>query len=158
MPLGKQAAAGIFSFFFPDSCGKVQDAPPNPFSVFFPPALSIGSAFINTTPTFCKRSGSFVFPSHSGLGGEQGRPSAKIRRCITGETALAAGKIFRAFQIVPPSLRAVWESLWGLNFHEIRKIKHCSHLFLRWELLCFPFPAGLGRRTGPLLYENTPVH
>ncbi len=52
MPLGKQAAAGIFSFFFPDSRGKVQDAPPNPFSVFFPPALSIGSAFVNTTPTF----------------------------------------------------------------------------------------------------------
>lgn len=41
-----------FCFFFPDSCGKVQDAPPNPFSVFFLPALSIGSAFINTTPTF----------------------------------------------------------------------------------------------------------
>ena len=52
MPLGKQAAAGIFSFFFPDSCGKAQDAPPNPFSVFFPSALSIGSAFMNTTPTF----------------------------------------------------------------------------------------------------------
>ena len=69
------------------------------------------------------------FPFPAGLGGEQGRPSAKIRRCITGETALAAGKIFRAFQIVPPSLRAVWESLWGLNFHEIRNIKHCSHLF-----------------------------
>ena len=152
MPLGKQAAAYTLASSFPDSCGKVQDAPPNPFSVFFPPALSIGFAFINTTPTFCKRSGSFVFPSHSGLGGEQGRPSVKIRRCITEELSLAAGKIFHTFQIVPPSLRAVWESPWGLNFHAIWNIKHCSHFFPRWELLCFPFPAGLGgeNRAAPL--------
>ena len=39
MPLGKQAAPGIFSFLFPDGCGKAQDAPPNPFSVFFPPSF-----------------------------------------------------------------------------------------------------------------------
>ena len=82
MPLGKQAAPGIFSFLFPDGCGKAQDAPPNPFSVFFPSALSIGSAFINTTPTF----------------------------------------------------------------------------FLRWELLCFPFPAGLGEMMGPPLCKNALVH
>lgn len=207
MPLGKQAAAYTLASSFPDSCGKVQDAPPNPFSVFFPPALSIGFAFINTTPTFCKRSGSFVFPSHSGLGkmmvpplckntpvhngradprrgknlprfpdcpaitpgrfgkalgvwlflcnpeyktllppfffggsfcvshslrdwGKRwGRPSVKIRRCITEELSLAAGKISCALRVVPPSLQAVWESPWGLNFHEIRNVKHCSHLF-----------------------------
>ena len=52
MPLGKQAAPGIFSFLFPDGCGKAQDAHPNLFLVFFPLALSIGSVFINTTPTF----------------------------------------------------------------------------------------------------------
>lgn len=52
MPPGKQAAPGIFSFLIRNGCGKVQDVPPNPFSVFFPLALSIGSAFINTTPTF----------------------------------------------------------------------------------------------------------
>ena len=206
MPPGKQAAPGVFSVLIRNGCGKMQDAPPNPFSVFFPPALSIGFAFINTTPTFCKRSGSFVFPSHSGLGKmmvpplwkntpvhngevgprrgknlprfpdcpaiapgslgkplgfgfscnleyktllpplffdgsfcvshslrdwgeEQGRSSMKIRRCITGELALAGRKIFRAFRIVPPLPRAVWESPWGLNFQEIRNIKHCSHLF-----------------------------
>ena len=116
MPPGKQAAPGIFSFLIRNGCGKVQDAPPNPFSVFFPSALSIGSAFINTTPTFCKRSGSFVFPSHSGLRRRKGHPSEKMRRCITGELALAGRKIFRAFRIVPPSLRAVWESSWGLVF------------------------------------------
>ena len=148
MPLGKQAAAYTLASSFPDSCGKVQDAPPNPFSVFFPSALSIGSAFINTTPTFCKRSGSFVFPSHSGLGGEQGRPSVKIRRCITEELSLAAGKIFRAFQIVPPSLRAVWESPWGLNFHEIRNIKDCSHLFSSMGAFVFPIPCGIGGKNG----------
>ena len=159
MPLGKQAAAGIFSFFFPDSRGKVQDAPPNPFSVFFPPALSIGSAFINTTPTFFLRWELLCFPFPAGLGGrEQSRPSAKMHWCITGEPALAGRKIFRAFRIVPPLLRAVWESPWGLSFHAIWNIKHCSHLFSRWELLCFPFPAGLGRRTRPPLCKNTPVH
>lgn len=82
MSLGKQAAAYTLASSFPDGCGKVQDAPPNPFSVFFPSALSIGSAFMNTTPTF----------------------------------------------------------------------------FLRWELLCFPFPAGLRGRTGPPLCKNTPVY
>ena len=54
MPLGKQAAAYTlhFSFLIRTGCGKVQDAPSNLFPVFFPPALTIGSAFINTTPTF----------------------------------------------------------------------------------------------------------
>lgn len=154
MPLGKQAAAYTLASSFPDSCGKVQDAPPNPFSVFFPSALSIGSAFINTTPTFCKRSGSFVFPSHSGLGGEQGRPSVKIRRCITEELSLAAGKIFRAFQIVPPSLRAVWESPWGLNFHEIRYIKHCSHLFSSVGAFVFPIPYGIAGKNRAALLQK----
>ena len=152
MPLGKQAAPGIFSFLFPDGCGKVQDAPPNLFPVFFPSALSIGSAFINATPTFRKRSGSFVFPSHSGLGGEQGRPSVKIRRCITEELSLAAGKISRAFQIVPPSLRAIWESPWGSDFHAIWNIKHYSHLFSSMGAFVFPIPCGIGEknRAAPL--------
>lgn len=158
MPPGKQAAAYTLASSFAMVAAKCRMLLLELFHFSFFLALSVGSAFINTTPTFCKRSGSFVFPSHSGLGGEQGRPSVKIRRCITEELSLAAGKIFRAFRIVPPSLRAVWESPWGLNFHEIRDIKHCSHLFPRWELLCFPFPAGLGRRTGPPLCENAPVH
>ena len=116
MSPGKQAAAYTLASSFPDSCGKVQDAPSNLFPVFFPPALSIGSAFINTTPTFFLRWELLCFPFPAGLGGEQGRSSLKIRRCITGESALAGGKIFRAFQIVPPSLRAVWKSPWGLAF------------------------------------------
>ena len=74
--------------------------------------------------------GSFCV-SHSlrDWGKKWGHPSAKMHWCITGELALAGGKISCAFRIVPPSLRAVWESPWGLNFHEIRNIKHCSHLF-----------------------------
>ena len=136
----------------------MQDAPPNPFSVFFPSALSIGSAFIDTTPTFCKRSGSFVFPSHSGLRRRKGSPSAKMHWCISGGAAFVGGKIFCAFQIVPPSLRAVWESPWGLNFHEIWNIKHCSHLFSSVGTFVFPIPSGIGGRTGPPLCENTPVH
>ena len=159
MPLGKQAAAYTLASSFRDMvAAKCRMLLPIPFQFSSPPALSVGSAFINTTPTFCKRSGSFVFPSHSGLRRRKGRPSVKMRRCITGESALAGRKIFRAFQIVPPSLRAVWESPWGLNFHEIRNIKHCSHLFSRWELLCFPFPAGLRGKTGPPLRKNAPVH
>ena len=148
MPPGKQAAPGIFSFLIRNGCGKVQDAPPNPFLVFFPSALSIGSAFINTTPTFCKRSGNFVFPSHSGLRRRKGRPSAKMHWCITGEPALAAGKIFRAFQIVPPSLRVVWESPWGSDFHAIWNIKHYSHLFSSMGAFVFPIPCGIGGKDG----------
>ena len=158
MPLGKQAAPGVFSVLIRNGCGKMQDAPPNPFSVFFPSALSIGSAFTDTTPTFCKRSGSFVFPSHSGLRRRKGSPSAKMHWCISGGAAFVGGKIFCAFQIVPPSLRAVWESPWGLNFHEIRNIKHCSHLFSSVGTFVFPIPSGIGGRTGPPLCKNALVH
>ncbi len=136
MPLGKQAAAYTLASSFPDSCGKVQDAPPNPFSVFFPPALSIGFAFINTTPTFFLGGSFCVSHSLRDWGKRWGHPSAKMHWCITGESALAGGKISCVFRVVPPSLRAVWESPWGLNFHEIRNIKNCSHFFPRWELLC----------------------
>ena len=158
MPPGKQAAAGIFSFFFPDSCGKVQDAPPNLFPVFFPPALSIGSAFMYTTPTFFFGGSFCVSHSLRVWGEEQGRPSVKTRRCITGEPSLAGRKIFRAFRIVPPLPRAVWESPWGLNFHEIRNIKHCSHLFFQVGAFVFPIPCGIEEKKRPPLCENTPVH
>ena len=126
----------------------MQDAPPNPFSVFFPSALSIGSAFINTTPTFFLGGSFCVSHSLRDCGEEQGRPSAKMRRCITGKSAHAVGKISRVFRVVPPLLRAVWESPWGLNFHAIWDIKTAPTFFLRWELLCFPFPAGLGGEQG----------
>lgn len=148
MSLGKQAAAYTLASSFAMVVAKCRMLLPDLFHFSFFLALSVGSAFINTTPTFCERGGSFVFPSHSGLGGEQGPPAAKMRRCITGEPALAERKISCALRVVPPSLQAVWESLWGLNSHEIRNIKYCSHLFPRWELLCFPFPAGLGGEQG----------
>ena len=146
MPLGKQAAAGIFSFLIRNGCGKVQDAPPNPFSVFFPSALSIGSASINTTPTFFFGGSFCVSHSLREWGKRWGHPSEKMRRCITGESALAGRKISRAFQIVPPLPRAVWESPWGLNFHEIRNIKHCSHLFFQVGTFVFPIPCGIGEK------------
>ena len=97
MPLGKQAAAYTLASSFAMVAAKCRMLLPDLFHFSFFLALSVGSAFINTSPTFCERGGSFVFPSHSGLGGEQGPPAAKMRRCITGEPALAAEKIFRAF-------------------------------------------------------------
>ena len=158
MSPGKQAAAYTLASSFAMVAAKCRMLLLELFHFSFFLALSVGSAFINTTPTFCERGGSFVFPSHSGLGGEQGPPAAKMRRCITGEPSLAAGKISCALRVVPPLLRAVWESPWGLNFHAIWNIKHCSHFFPRWELLCFPFPAGLRGKTGPPLRKNAPVH
>ena len=70
----------------------MQVAPPTPFSVFFPPALSIGFAFIKTTPTFCKRSGSFVFPSHSGLGKMMVPPLCKNTPVHNGRADPRRGK------------------------------------------------------------------
>lgn len=89
-----------------------------------------------------------MFPIPCGIGGRTGPPLRKNAPVHNGRVTLAGRKIFCAFRIVPPSPRAVWESPWGLNFHEIRNIKHYSHLFPRWELLCFPFPAGLGGEQG----------
>ena len=159
MPPGKQAAPGIFSVLIRNGCGKMQDAPPNPFSVFFPSALSIGSAIINTTPTFCERGGSFCV-SHSlrDWGEEQDHPSEKMRRCITGEPSLATGKISRAFQIVPPSLRAVWKSPWGLAFLCNPGFKTLLPPFLPGGNFCVSHSQRDWGRTGPPLYKNTPVH
>lgn len=148
MPLGKQAAPGIFSFLIRNGCGKAQDAHPNLFLVFFPPALSVGSALINTTPTFCERGGSFVFPSHSGLRRRKGRPSAKMRRCIMGKSAHAAGKISCVFRVVPPSLRAVWESSWGLAFLCNPGSKTLLPPFPSVGTFVFPIPCGIGGKNG----------
>ena len=152
MPLGKQAAAYTLASSFAMVAAKCRMLLPDLFHFSFFLALSVGSAFINTSPTFCERGGSFVFPSHSGLGGEQGPPAAKMRRCITGEPALAERKISRVFRVVPPLLRAVWESPWGLNFHAIWNIKHCSHLFSSVGAFVFPIPCGIGEknRAAPL--------
>ena len=158
MSPGKQAAAYTLASSFAMVAAKCRMLLPDLFHFSFLLALSVGSAFINTTPTFCERGGSFVFPSHSGLGKMMVPPLCKNTPVHNGRVTLAGRKIFCAFRIVPPSPRAVWESPWGLNFHAIWNTKHCSHLFPRWELLCFPFPAGLGRRTGPPLCKNTPVH
>ena len=193
----------------------MQDAPPNPFSVFFPSALSIGSAFINTTPTFFLRWELLCFPFPAGLGRRTGpplrknapvhngrvgpcrgknllhlpgcpaiapgglgkllglefscnlehktllppfffdgifcvshslrdwgkrwgHPSAKMHWCITGESALAGGKISCVFRVVSPSPRAVWESSWGLVFS-------CNP---EYKTLLPPFlsPAGAGMK------------
>ena len=116
MPLGKQAVAYTLASSFAMVAAKCRMLLLELFHFSFFLALSVGSAFINTTPTFCERGGSFVFPSHSGLGGEQGPPAAKMRRCITGEPALAERKISCALRVVPPSLQAVWESSGGLVF------------------------------------------
>ena len=85
-------------------------------------------------------------------------PRCKNAPVHNGRVGPCRGKIFRAFQIVPPSLRAVWESPWGLNFHEIRNIKHCSHLFSSVGTFVFPIPSGIGGRTGPPLCKNALVH
>ena len=98
------------------------------------------------------------FPFPTGLGRRTRPLLCKNAQCITGESALTGRKISCALRIVPPSLWAVWENPWGLAFHAIWNIKHCSHLFSRWELLCFPFPAGLGEMMWPTLCKNTPVH
>ena len=159
MPLGKQAAAYTLASSFPDSCGKVQDAPPNPFSVFFPPALSIGFAFINTTPTFCKRSGSFVFPSHSGLGRRTGPLLSENTPVHNGRVSPRRGKNLLRLPGCPAIAPGGLGKLLGLGFLMQSGIQNTTPtFFLRWELLCFPFPAGLGEKMGPPLCKNALVH
>ena len=154
MPLGKQAAAYTLASSFPDSCGKVQDAPSNLFPVFFPPALSIGSAFIDTTPTFFLGGSFCVSHSLRDWGKRWGHPSAKMHWCITGKSAHAVGKISRVFRVVPPSLQEVWESPWGSNFHEIRNIKHYSHLFSSVGAFVFPIPYGIAGKNRAALLQK----
>ena len=121
MPLGKQAAAYTLA------------------------------SFINTTPTFCKRSGSFVFPSHSGLGRRTGPLLSENTPVHNRGDSPRRGKNL----LCSPGCPAIAPGSLG---HVIWNIKHCSHLFPRWELLCFPFPAGLGEKMGPPLCKNALVH
>lgn len=93
MPPGKQAAPGIFSFLIRNGCGKVQDAPPNPFSVFFPPSFICWFCIYKHYSHLLQKKWEFCIPIPFGIGGrEQSRPAAKMRRCITGESALAGEK------------------------------------------------------------------
>ena len=92
MSPGKQAAAYTLASSFAMVAAKCRMLLPTPFQFSSPPALSIGFAFINTTPTFCKRSGSFVFQSHSGLGGRTGPPRCKNAPVHNGEVGPHRGK------------------------------------------------------------------
>lgn len=90
-----------------------------PLGCDFPCNLEI----IDTAPTFCKRSGSFVSPLIRDCEEEQGHPSVRIHRCITGGTALAVGKTSRVFRVVPPLLREVFKTSQRLLFHAIPHLK-----------------------------------
>lgn len=116
MPLGKQAAAYTLASSFAMVAAKCRMLLPTPFQ-FSSPQLYLLVLLLQTLlPPFAKEVGVLYSHPIRDWGEEQGRPSVKIRRCITEELSLAAGKIFRAFQIVPPSFRAVWKSPWGLAF------------------------------------------
>ena len=158
MPPGKQAAPGIFSFLIRNGCGKMQDAPPNPFLVFFPLALSIGSAFIKTTPTFCKRSGSFVFPSHSGLGRRTGPLLSENTPVHNGRVGPCRGKNLPRLLNCPTIAPSSLGKSMGLEFSCNLEYKTLLPLFSSVGTFVFPIPSGIGGRTGPPLCENTPVH
>lgn len=148
MPLGKQAAAYTLASSFALVAAKCRMLLPTPFQFSSPQLYLLVLLLKILLPPFFFGGSFCVSHSLRDWGEEQGRPSVKIRRCITEELSLAAGKISRVFRVVPPLLRAVWESPWGLNFHAIWDIKTAPTFFLRWELLCFPFPAGLGGEQG----------
>lgn len=80
MPLGKQAAPGIFSFLFPDGCGKAQDAHPRPFSFFFPSGFICGFCFYKHCSHLFSSVGAFVFPIPCGIGGKDG--ATPLQKCI----------------------------------------------------------------------------
>ena len=148
MPPGKQAAAYTLASSFAMVVAKCRMLLPTPFQFSSPQLYLLVLLLLTLLPPFFFGGSFCVSHSLRDCGEEQGRPSAKMRRCITGKSAHAVGKISRVFRVVPPLLRAVWESPWGSDFHAIWNIKHYSHFFPRWELLCFPFPAGLGGEQG----------
>ena len=152
MPLGKQAAPGVFSVLIRNGCGKMQDAPPNPFSVFFPPSLSIGSAFIKTTPTFCKRSGSFVFPFPAGLGGRTGPPRCKNTPVHNRRAGPCRGKNLPRFPDCPAIAPGGLGKPLGFEFPCNLEYKTLLPPFLSVGTFVFPIPCGIARknRTAPL--------
>ena len=146
MPPGKQAAAGIFSFLLPDSCGKVQDTPPNPFSVFFLPALSIGSALINTAPTFCKRSGSFVFPFPAGLGRRTRPPLCENTQVHNGRVSPRREKNLPRFPNCPTIAPGGLGKPLGFEFPCNLEYKTLLPPFSSVGAFVFPIPCGIGEK------------
>ena len=157
MPHGKQATPGIFGFLFPDSRGKVQDAPPNPFSVFFPSALSIGSASTNTTPTFFF-GGSFCVSIPCGIGGITGPPIRKNAPVHNGRAIPRREKNLPRFPNCPAIAPGSLGKLLGFEFPCNLEYKTLLPPFLSVGTFVFPIPCGIEEKKRPPLCENTPVH
>ena len=100
--------------------------------------LSMQSGIKTLLPPFLSGGNFCVSHSLRDCEEKQDHPSEKMRRCITGEPALAERKISCALRVVPPSLRAVWKSPWGLVFS-------CNP---EYKTLLPPFlsPAGAGMK------------
>lgn len=136
----------------------MQDVPPGPFSFFFPSGFIWGSAFMNTTPTFCKRSGSFVFPSHSGLGGRTGPPLCENTPVHNRGDSPRRGKNLPRLLNCPTIAPSSLGKSMGLEFSCNLEYKTLLPLFSSVGTFVFPIPSGIGGRTGPPLCKNTPVH
>ena len=80
MSLGKQVAAYTLASSFPDGCGNVQDAPPNPFSVFFPPSFIYWFCFYKHYSHLFSSVGAFVFPIPYGIG--EKNKAAPLQKCV----------------------------------------------------------------------------
>ena len=136
----------------------MQDAPPNPFSVFFPSALSIGSAFINTTPTFFLRWELLCFPFPAGLGRRTGPPLRKNAPVHNGRVGPCRGKNLLHLPGCPAIAPGSLGKPLGFEFPCNLGYKNCSHLFSSVGTFVLPIPSGIGGRTGPPLCKNALVH
>ena len=136
----------------------MQDAPPNPFSVFFPSALSIGSAFINTTPTFFLRWELLCFPFPAGLGRRTGPPRCKNVPVYNGRVSPRREKNLPRFPDCPATAPSSLGKSMGLEFSCNLEYKTLLPPFSSVGTFVFPIPCGIGGITGPPLCKNAPVH
>ena len=158
MPPGNQAAAYTLASSFAMVVAKCRMLLPTPFS-FLPPSFIYWFCFYRHYSHLLQKKWEFCIPIPFGIEEKKGPPLCKNALVHNGRAAHAAGKIFRAFQIVPPSLRAVWESPWGSDFHAIWSIKHCSPPFFFGGSFCVSHSLrDWGKKWGPPLCKNALVH
>lgn len=146
MPLGKQAAAYTLASSFAMVAAKCRMLLPTPFQFSSPPALSIGSAFMNTTPTFFF-GGSFCVSISCGIGGERTEPPrchnapvhngrvpprcGKNLPCLPGCPAIAPGGLGKPL---------------GFEFPCNLEYKTLLPPFLSVGTFVFPIPCGIGEK------------
>ena len=148
MPPGKQAAPGIFSFLIRNGCGKVQDAPPNPFSVFFPPSFICWFCIYKHYSHLLQKKWEFCIPIPFGIEEKKGPPRCKNAPVYNGRVSPRREKNLPRFPDCPAIAPGGLGKPLGFGFSCNLEYKTVLPPFSSVATIVFPIPCGIGGKDG----------